>query len=114
MMLTDKARAMTSRIATICIANLLLAAYLAYLTGQLWQLRRGLRRWQRDVEILQQASELHFPTALLLLKQTELGSLAWQRQGRSLQRQLQQMRQLLGLLAFCASFWQQTRHPRQR
>lgn len=113
-MLADEARAMNSRIAIVCLANLLLAGYLASLAWQLWQLRRGLRQWRQDADVISRSSEQLFPTLLLILRQTELGSLTWQRQGQSLQRQLKQLRQLLGLLAFCASFWQQTRHSRQR
>lgn len=114
MMLADKASLMNSRIAILCLANLVLAGYFTYLAWQLFQLQQGLRRWRLEMDAMRRAGESLLSSALLALKQTELGSLTWRQQGRSLQRQLIQMRQLLGLLAFWASFWQQTRQPRRR
>jgi hypothetical protein len=114
MMLADDGRGMDSRIWIICLANLVLATYLAWLAWQLLELRRGLRRWRLALDALQRGGQNGSPAVLLLLKQTALGSLRCRQQGQLLQRSLRQMRQWLGLLAFSLTFWQQTRQPRQR
>lgn len=114
MMLADDGKVMDSRIWIICLANLLLAGYLASLAWQLLQLRQGLRRWRQAVDTVYRHSPDLFPTTLLALKQVELDSLRHQRQRQGLQRSLRQTRQLLGLVTFCLAFWRQTWPPRQR